>query len=56
MAIVDRHGLLLAESTHAANHCEITLVQLGIDFYMIEGKLGYLIGDKSPTATSSMPS
>ena len=28
MAIVDRHGLPLAVSTHAANHHEVTLVQL----------------------------
>jgi hypothetical protein len=35
MAIVDRHGPL-AVSTHAANHHEVTLVQLSSDFYMIE--------------------
>ena len=35
MAIVDRHGLPLAVSTHAANHHEVTLVQLSFDFYMI---------------------
>ena len=28
MAIVDRHGLPLSMSTHAANHHEVTLVQL----------------------------
>ena len=38
MAIVDRHGLPLAVSTHAANHHEVTLVQLSFDFYMIEAK------------------
>jgi len=27
MEIVDRHGLPLAVSTHAANHHEVTLVQ-----------------------------
>jgi len=30
MAIVDRHGLPLAVSTHAANHHEVTLVQLSL--------------------------
>ena len=45
MAIVDRHGLPLSVSTHAANHHEITLVQLSFDFYMIEAKPEHLIGD-----------
>ena len=39
MAIVDRHGLPLSVSTHAANHHEVRLVQLCFDFYMIEAKL-----------------
>jgi len=47
MAIVDRHGLPLAVSTHAANHHEVTLVQLSFDFYMIEAKPGNLIGDRA---------
>jgi transposase len=47
MAIVDRHGLPLAVSTHAANHHEVTLVQLSFDFYMLEAKPGNLIGDKA---------
>jgi transposase len=47
MAIVDRHGLPLSVSTHAANHHEITLVQLSFDFYMIEAKPQHLIGDKA---------
>jgi transposase len=47
MAIVDRHGLPLAVSTHAANHHEVTLVQLSFDFYMIEAKPDYLIGDRA---------
>ena len=47
MAIVDRHGLPLAVSTHAANHHEVTLVQLSFDFYMIEAKPDNLIGDKA---------
>jgi len=47
MAIVDRHGLPLAVSTHAANHHEVTLVQLSFDFYMIEAKPKNLIGDKA---------
>jgi|SRR5215204_1170893 len=47
MAIVDRHGLPLSVSTHAANHHEVTLVQLSFDFYMIEAKPQNLIGDKA---------
>ena len=47
MAIVDRHGLPLSVSTHAANHHEFTLVQLSFDFYMIEAKPENLIGDKA---------
>jgi len=47
MAIVDRHGLPLAVSTHAANHHEVTLVQLSFEFYMIEAKPDYLIGDRA---------
>ena len=47
MAIVDRHGLPLAVTTYAANHHEVTLVQLTFDFYMIEAKPENLIGDKA---------
>ena len=47
MAIVDRHGLPLAVTTHAANHHEVTLVQLTFDFYMIEAMPENLIGDKA---------
>ncbi|GMW08128.1 MAG: DDE transposase [Nevskiales bacterium] len=47
MAIVDRHGLPLAVTTHAANHHEVTLVQLTFDFYMIEAMPQNLIGDKA---------
>jgi len=47
MGIVDRNGLPLAVSTHAANHHEVTLVQLTFDFYMIEAKPERLIGDKA---------
>jgi transposase len=47
IAIVDRHGLPLAVTTHAANHHEVTLVQLTFDFYMIEAKPGNLIGDRA---------
>ena len=46
-AIVDRHGLPLSVSTHAANHHEVRLVQLCFDFYMIEAKPGTLIGDRA---------
>src|SRR5512139_3283825 len=45
--IVDRNGLPLAVTTHAANHHEVTLVQLTFDFYMIEAKPEKLIGDKA---------
>jgi transposase len=47
MGIVDRHGLPVAVSTHAANHHEVTLVQLCFDFYMIEAKPEKLIGDRA---------
>lgn len=47
LAIVDRHGLPVSVSTHAANHHEGTLVQLGFDFYMLEAKPENLIGDKA---------
>jgi hypothetical protein len=47
MAIVDRHGLPLSVSTHAANHHEVRSVQLCFDFYMIEAKPETLIGDRS---------
>jgi hypothetical protein len=47
MAIVDRHGLPLAGTTHAANHHEVTLVQLTFEFYMIEAKPENLIGDRA---------
>ena len=47
MAIVDRHGLPLSVSAHAANHHEVRLVQLCFDFYMIEAKPKTLIGDRA---------
>ena len=47
MGMVDRHGLPLSVSTHAANHHEVTLVQLTFDFYLIEDKPKNLIGDKA---------
>jgi len=47
MAIVDRNGLPLSVSTHAASHHEVTLVQLSFDYYMIEAKPENLIGDKA---------
>lgn len=40
LAIVDRHGLPLSVSTHAANHHEVTLVQLSFDFSTLEAKPG----------------
>jgi hypothetical protein len=50
MAIVDRHGLPLSVSTHAANHHEVRLVRLCLDFYMIEAKRDNLMGDRAMTA------
>ena len=47
LAIVDRHGLPLSVSTHAANHHEVTLVRLSFDFYMLEAKPEQLIGDRA---------
>ena len=47
MAIVDRHGLPLLVSAHAANHHEVRLVQPCFDFYMIEAKPENLIGDRA---------
>ena len=47
MAIVDRRRLPLAVSIHAANHHEVTLVQLSFDSYMIEAKTQNLIGDRA---------
>lgn len=47
MAIVDRAGLPLSVSTHAANHHEVKLVQLSFDFYMIEALPEILIGDRA---------
>jgi transposase len=47
MVIVDRHGMPLAVSTNAANHHEVTLVQLCFEFYIIEAKPENLIGDKA---------
>ncbi len=47
LAIVDRHGLPLSVSTHAAHHHEVTLVQLSFDCYMLEAKPEHLIGDRA---------
>jgi hypothetical protein len=44
---VDRHGLPLSVSTHAANHHEVRLVQLCSDFYVIDAKPESLIGDRA---------
>jgi hypothetical protein len=57
LAIVDRHGLPLSVSTHAANHHEVTLVQLSFDFfYMIEAKPENLIGDRAYDSDKLTPS
>jgi transposase len=47
LAIVDRQGLPLSVSPHAANHHEVTVVQLSFDFYMLEAKPEHLIGDRA---------
>ena len=47
MGIVDRHGRPLSVSAHAANHHEVTLVQLSFDFYMLEAKPENLVGDRA---------
>ena len=47
LAIVDRYGLPLSVSTHAANHHEVTFVQLSFDFDMLEAKPEHLIGDRA---------
>ena len=47
MANADRHDLPLAVATHAANHFEVTLVQLAFDFYMTEAKREHLIGGRA---------
>ncbi len=47
MGILDGNGLPLSVSTHAANHHEVTLVQLTFDFYLIEDQPDNLIGDKA---------
>jgi hypothetical protein len=47
LAIVERQGLPLSVSTHAANHHEVTLVPLRFDFYMLEAKPEHLIGDRA---------
>lgn len=54
LAIVDRHGLPLSVSTHAANHHEVTLVQLSFEFYMLEAKPEHFIGIAPLTAMDSM--
>ena len=47
MAILDRCGLPLAVSRHAADHHEVTLVRLSFDFYMIEAIAEILIADEA---------
>jgi hypothetical protein len=47
MAIVDRRGLPLSVSTHAAIHHQVTLVQLSFEFYTMEAKPENLIGDRA---------
>ena len=54
MAIVDRNGLPLSVSTHAANHHEVTLVQLSFDFYMIEAKPAARGGDDFAASLESI--
>jgi transposase len=40
LALVDCHGLPLSVSTHAANHHEVTSVQLSFNFYMLKKQDG----------------
>lgn len=47
LAIVDRQGLPLSVSTHAATHHEVTLVPLRFDFSRLEAKPEHLIGDRA---------
>ncbi len=47
MGIVDRQGLPLAVSPHAAHHHDVTLGQRTCDFSMLEAKPEHLIGDKA---------
>jgi hypothetical protein len=53
MAVIERHGVPLAVTTHAANHHEVRLVQLTFDFYMVGAKPANLIGEKCTTAIRS---
>ncbi|MGO9379207.1 MAG: hypothetical protein ACLP29_11775 [Dissulfurispiraceae bacterium] len=53
MGIVDRNGLPLAVCTHAANHHEVTLVQLTVDFYKNQG-LRSLLATRHMTAMTWM--
>jgi len=47
LAMIDRHGLPINISTHAANHREVILVQLSFDFYMLEATPEHPIGDRA---------
>ncbi len=47
MATVDRHGLPLTVSSQAANHHQVTLVQLNFDSCMMEAGPNHLIGDRA---------
>jgi transposase len=54
LAIVDRQGLPLSVSTHAANHHDVTVVQLRFDFYRLEAKPDHLIGDQASDSDDLM--
>ena len=47
MEIEDQHRLPLAVGARAANHHEVSLVQLSFDYYMIEAKRHNLISDRA---------
>lgn len=47
MAVVDRYGLSLQVSAYAADHHEVTLMQLSFGFYRIEAKPENLTGDRA---------
>ncbi len=56
LAIVDRGGLPLSVSTHAANHHEARCVKLSLHFYLVAAKPEKLIYDKAFERAGSMRS
>ena len=54
MENMDRAGLPLSVSTHAVNHHEVKLVQLGFDFYMIQAMPDVLLRDRAYDSDGQM--